>query len=499
MIEVKNEKIKAVLKEYKPVWAIAHAQKLMGWDAETYMPTAGFEDRGDAEGVLAGLSQKMMLSNSLRKKIMKASKEPLNNTEKGILRVLKREISILDKLPPSFVERFAQISSKARIYWRKAKQQNNFKLFQRFLQEIVDMSIKKAEYLGENKKPYNALLDLNEEGLTMKKMDNIFSAIKTPLKNALKKAVNSKHFLKMHPLQKERYSKEKMNELNHKILDLFRFDQTRGRIDVSAHPFTEEISMDDVRITTWFPAEDFERSLSATIHEFGHALYEMQVSHLLRKTPAAGGVSMGIHESQSRFWENLIGRNKTFVKKNFGLFGQYLPFLKKYDANDVYRYFNNIVPSMIRVEADEVTYNFHIMLRYEIEKGLLTGKIEVKDLPEIWNEKMQEYLGIVPKTDTEGVLQDIHWSMGSIGYFPTYTIGTVLASQIQHKMEKDTGKISELIAKADYTPIQEWLKSNIHQYGSIYTPKDLIRKSLGGSIDATYFIKHIREKVKELY
>ena len=499
MFKIENKTVKSILKEYKPIWAIGHAQKLMGWDAETYMPVSGFEDRGDAEGVLAKMSQKLMLKKTFIENIRKSSKEKLNTTEKGIIRVLKKEVDILEKLPPSFVEKFAQLTTKARIYWRNAKQHSNFKLFQSYLQEIVDMSIKKAEYIGEGKKPYDTLLDLYEEDLTMKDMDKVFDSIRTPLKNILKKVKNSRKFLDKHPLQEEKYSKDKMDELNHKVLAKFFFDLKKGRLDVSAHPFTEEIGINDVRITTWYPGKDFNRSLSSTIHEFGHALYEMQVAQDLRQTPAAGGVSMGVHESQSRFWENIIGRNKIFVEKNFELFKQHLSFLKNYKAKDVYRYFNNIVPSLIRVEADEVTYNFHIMLRYEIEKGLLAGKVNVKDLPEIWNAKMQEYLGIIPESDTEGVLQDIHWSMGSIGYFPTYTLGTVMACQILHKMQKDIGKIDKFISNEEYPTIKEWLKEKIHQYGSIYTPKDLIKKALGEGINSAYYIKHVKEKVKELY
>ena len=221
MFKTENNTIKSILNEYKVVWAIGHAQKLMGWDAETYMPTAGFEDRGDAEGVLAKLSQKLMLSSTLGKSLEQAEKETLNIVEKGIVRVLKREIDILEKLPANFVEKFAQLTTKARIYWRNAKQQNNFKLFQSYLQEIVDMNIKKAEYIGEGKKPYDALLDLYEEGLTMQEMDKVFEGIRTPLRNILKHVKSSRKFLEIHPLQKEKYDSKKMDELNHKILDLF--------------------------------------------------------------------------------------------------------------------------------------------------------------------------------------------------------------------------------------------------------------------------------------
>ncbi len=492
MFKIENKTVKSILKQYKPLWAMGHACSLMGWDAETYMPDAGINDRGEAEGVFAKMSQKMLLRQSMRKKVKKAAKEKLNITEKGIIREMKRDIEIIEKLPPKFVEKFAKLTTKARIHWRNAKQKNKYSIFQKHLQEIIEMNKQKAEYIGYEKHPYNALLDLYEEGLNVKEMDKIFDSIRNPLKQIIKKVQNSKKFMKKHPIEDEKIDITKMDKLNHAVLKKFGFDLKRGRLDISAHPFTQEVSLNDVRITTWYPKTDFKRSLTSTIHEFGHATYEMQISETLARTPVGGGVSMGVHESQSRFWENIIGRSKGFINNNFDLFKKYLDFLKKYNSNDVYRYFNLIIPSLVRVEADEVTYNFHIMLRYELEKAMLEGKIKVKELPAIWNQKMHEYLNVKPTKDSEGVLQDIHWSMGSIGYFPTYTIGTVLAAQIGHKIGKT------MIEKEKYPEIKTWLREKIHQYGSIYTPKELVKKSLGG-INAEYFLKHVKEKVKELY
>lgn len=499
MIKIQNTSIRSIIKDYRLIWAIGHAQKLMGWDAETYMPKKGIEDRGEAEGILAKETQRLLLKDEFKKKIKEAKKEELNETEKGIIRIFDREITIMESLPPEFVEEFAKTTTKARMNWREAKEKNDFKLFQEHLQKIIDLNIKKAEYIGKHTLLYDNLLDLYEEGLTVKDMDKLFESIKEPLKKILQKVKDSPTFLEKHPLEDQEYDARKMDELNHKVLEKFKFDLGKGRLDISSHPFTEEISMNDVRITTWYPKTDFCRSLSATIHEFGHALYEMQVSPELERTPVAGGVSMGVHESQSRFWENLIGRNEEFVFRNFEMFKKHLPFLDKYEKEEVYRYFNNMRPSLIRVEADELTYHFHIMLRYELEKQMMKGKIEIKDMPLIWNEKMKEYLGIVPTTDSEGVLQDIHWSMGSIGYFPTYSLGTILASQIQNKMEKEIGGVNELIKEEKYTEIKEWLGERIHKYGSTYTPKELIKKVLGEDVNAKYFLEHIEKKVKEIY
>ncbi len=499
MLNIKNQQIKQVLKEYKPIWAIGYSQKLMGWDAETYMPHQGIEDRSIAEGEFAVMMQKIMLKDSFLKKIKKAEKEKLNISEEGIIRVLKRDIEIMKKLPPKFIEEFARLTSRARLDWRKAKETNNFKIFEPALTRIVEMSRRKGEYLGNEKLPYNSLLDLHEEGLTIKETDAFFEKIKEPLKKLIKKVKDSPKFSQKHEIENAKYDNRKMEELNHAILKKFNFPLQRGRLDTSAHPFTEEIGGDDVRITTWYQGKDFKRSFSAVIHEYGHALYELHVAEGIHRTPVSGGVSMGIHESQSRFWENLIGRNKVFIEKNLNLLKNKIPSLKKFSSFEVYKYMNLIVPSLIRVEADEATYNSHIMLRYEIEKGLINGKINVKDLPSVWNEKMEEYLMIKPKKDSEGVLQDIHWSMGSIGYFPTYSIGTILASQYQHKMEKDIGKIEDNISADNYSAIQEWLKEKVHKYGCVYKPKELVKKSLGENINPKYFIDHVKKKVKDLY
>ncbi len=493
MFKIENKTVKSIIRQYKPIWAIGHASALMGWDAETYMPDEGINERGDAEGEFAKFAQKLILKKSFKNKVEQAGKEKLNTTEKGIVRELKRDIEILEKLPPKFVQQMAQLTTKARVKWRNAKEKNKFKIFQPDLTKIMEMNAKKADYIGYEKHPYNALLDLYEEGLTVKEMDGVFNSIREPLKKIVKIVKNSKKFTEIHPIENEKVSKEDMDKLNHALLKKFGFDLGRGRLDVSAHPFTTNMGMDDVRITTWYPGKDFKRSLTSTIHEFGHALYEMQISPDLKQTPIEGGVSMGVHESQSRYWENMIGRNKKFIENNFGLFKKHLGFLKNYTVDDVYRYFNLIVPSLIRVEADEVTYNFHVMLRYEIEKELMQGKIAVKDLPSIWNEKMQEYLMVKPKNDSEGVLQDIHWSMGSVGYFPTYTIGTILAAQIANKIG------SKKIEEEKYPEIKTWLGEKIHQYGCVYEPKVLVKKALGEGINAEPFLKHVKEKVKKLY
>ena len=285
----------------------------------------------------------------------------------------------------------------------------------------------------------------------------------------LKKITTSSEFIEHHPLEETAYDVEKMKLLNKAILELFYFNFNRGRYDISAHPFTAGIGITDVRLTTRYKGKNFKESLLATIHEFGHATYDMQIDERLMATPIAEGVSLGVHESQSRFWENMIGRNKTFVEVNMELFRKYMPFLKDYTVDDVYKYFNLVKPELIRVEANEMTYNQHILIRFEIEKGVIEGKMQVDELPQIWNEKMQEYLKITPPNDALGVLQDIHWSMGSIGYFPTYSIGTILAVQFARKLEKDLGSLDDLIKAKKYVQGKPIFNEGIIDFQPVYS------------------------------
>jgi len=331
---------------------------------------------------------------------------------------------------------------------------------------------------------------LYEEEWTTKDFENLFNNIKEELKLILEKIKSSKNYIDKHPLEKEKYKKEDMEKVNLEVLKILNFDSNRSRLDIAPHPFEESISLNDVRITTWYHEKDFRRSLSATIHEFGHSLYELNIDPELKFTPLQRGISYGIHESQSRFWENIIGRNEVFLEETWPICKKYLPFLKKYKFKDFYIYFNLIRPELIRVESDEITYHFHIILRFEIEKMFLEGKLKIENASEYWNENMKKYLEIKPKTYKEGILQDIHWSMGAIGYFPTYSLGTFLTGMWLEKIEEDLGKLENILKKEKgIYIIQEWLRENIHKYGSTYTSKELIYKVCKKNFDSQIFLK----------
>lgn len=487
-----NKTILEILDKYKDLWALSYAGAVINWDLETYMPENGAVGRGEALGRLSTVRQRLFLDKSFVSLIHKSQEEKnLTDAERGIVRVLTHSLKFYEKLPSQFLEDFSRLTSEATVIWRQAKNDNNFKLFEPKLAKVFEMNKQMAEYLGYKDSPYDALLDQFEEGLTVNEVEPFFNEIKNPLQELLKKITSSKKYFKVHPLENAKYDKEKMEILNNKVLKLFWPEYGQNfRLDVSSHPFTTSFSKQDTRITTWYHERDFARSLLAVIHEFGHALYDLQSGDGFEMTPIAGGGSLVIHESQSRFWENFVGRGEPFIKK-------FLPDMQnavsgtKLTAPDVYSYFNKVTPGLLRVEADEVTYHFHIMLRFEIEKGLIEGKLKIKDIKEIWNTKMKEYLGITPKNDSDGVLQDIHWSGGMVGYFPTYSLGTFLGAQWEEKIRNE-------VKTMDYSAIKKWLEVNIHQFGSVYTLNNLLIKNKM-KFDPKVNLKYLEEKYSKIY
>lgn len=492
----KNKTILKILDYYKNLWALAYVSKLAHWDFETYMPPKGVDARGEALAKISTLRQKIFLDKEFRRLIHKAALEKdLSDKEKGIVRLLLHELKFYEKLPSTFLEEFEKQVNKSTIVWREAKEKKNYKLFENDLKKIFELNRQVAEYLGYKDSPYDALLDLFEEGLTTKNVDSFFDQIKSPLRQLTAQIVKSKKFTKAHPLENTSYDKLEMERLNLKVLKLF-WPEESLRLDVSAHPFTLHLDGKDVRITTWYHDRDFGRSILATIHEFGHALYDLQGEEALNMTPIGGGSSLVLHESQSRFWENFAGRNAGFIKEFLPDMKQVLG-KKNLTVDQVYSYFNKVSPGMLRVEADEVTYHFHIMLRYEIEKGLIESKLKFKDLKEIWNAKMKEYLGITPKNDAEGVLQDIHWASGMVGYFPTYSLGTFLGAQWEKEIQNN--QISKYANNPmNYGKIEKWLREHIHRYGSTYTMGELLKKN-GMKFDPSVNLKYLEAKYSKIY
>lgn len=491
-----NEVVMNILKHYRKIWAIEHAQSLLGWDMEVNMPKMGITERSVAKGELSVLAQSLILDPKFLDLVEKASTlETLNDYEKGVIRVLQREIKIAKAFPPEFVRELSEVRSKATMAWTEAKEKDNFGKFEPWLDKIIELSKKAAEYLGYDEYPYDALLDLYEEGLRTKDLEPIFEKLEKDLKPILEQILEAGKIPNEHSLEREKYGIKAMEEVNLRILELLGYPLgIKGRLDVSPHPFTSGFGINDVRVTTRYEGFDFRRTLLAVIHEFGHALYELQVDERFMFSPIAGGVSLGIHESQSRFWENIIGRSKEFAELIYPLLKEKLPFIRNYTTEDLYAYLNIVRPDYIRVEADEVTYNMHILLRYKLEKLMINEEVKARELPELWNDELERLLGIRPKNYKEGILQDIHWAHATVGYFPTYSLGTLLAAQIKNYVLKDIPDFYEKVITGEFAPIREWLKQKVHRYGSVYSPKELLEKSFGEGINPEYFIKYIKEK-----
>lgn len=463
--------LQEILEKYKRVWSLNYSQALLAWDLETYMPEEDSALRGE---VLANISTMIReMTMALEPDVEKVREEDLDDFGKGVIRVLRRSLRFYKLVPKEITEELDRLTSQSVVVWRESKRKGDFNLFKPYLERIVELQRTIAEKLGYEGHPYNALVDLYEEGITVTDLDAVFSQLLPDLRTILEKVLAEGYFPSNHPLKEMSYDPKVMEEVNREVMKILNMPTKTFRMDVSAHPFTIRISSKDVRITTRYEGIDFRSTIFSVIHESGHAMYELMVDPAYEMTPVASGASTGIHESQSRFWENIVGRSREFTNILYPILKSKLPI--KDDQESLYRYFNMVSPSLIRVDADEVTYNFHIALRYEIEKNLISGKLNVSDLPSMWNDFMDKYLGVRPKHDGEGVLQDIHWSQGSFGYFPTYTLGNVLAATIYHFIEDLPTKVSG----GDINGIRAFLSEKICKYGAVYPPKVLLTKAFG--------------------
>jgi carboxypeptidase Taq len=381
----------------------------------------------------------------------------------------------------------------------EARQKSDFSIFAPHLKTIVALKKEEADYLGYEASPYDALLDAYEPGLTVAQVAPLFASLKTPLVALLKKIKGapvspSDDFLHLY------YAPERQLAFGQRVLEAMGYNARNGRQDISAHPFTTSFHPTDVRITTRVDEHDLLSSLFSSIHEGGHALYDQGLNPDYFGTPLGEALSLGIHESQSRLWENGIGRSKAFWKYFYPVLQKTFPeALQKIDMENFYAAINIVRPSLIRVEADELTYNLHIMLRFEIERALMEENLPVEALPTLWNEKMKEYLGVVPDSDADGVLQDVHWSGGAIGYFPTYTLGNLYSVQFLNQAKKEMPDLMSHVEKGNLLPLKTWLNEKIHRWGRSYPSDELVRRVTGEPLNPRYFIEYLTEKFDEIY
>lgn len=494
--------LQKLLTHYKEISLLGRIKAILDWDLNVNMPKKAAKGRADQSSYLQEKYTDLWLSKEFQNTLEKVHGQMQNfsEEEKAVIRNLDHAMKYYTKIPKKLLLEETQVTSEGFVAWREARETNQFTTFQPFLEKIMDIQVKKAEYLGYKDHIYDALLDQYEPELTVAEVDRLFTPLKKELTTLLSAIQKSSGYVSDSPLiQSDNvYPQERQKELILSVIERMGFDLDAGRMDISPHPFTTSLDRYDIRITNAYKVHDFRESYTAGMHETGHALYEQGINLTYTDTPLEGGVSLGIHEAMSRFWENMIGKNPNFLTYMTPLFQKSHPQLKATQSQEIQRLFNMVKPSFIRIEADEVTYALHIILRFEMERDLLKGKISVKEAPEKWRALSKELFEIIPDKDSQGILQDVHWAYGSVGYFPSYALGNLYGAQVLQKM-KETVSVDEELAKGNLLPVKDWLDSHIHIHGSLYYPRELIKVATGEELNPTYFVEYLKTKYTKLY
>jgi carboxypeptidase Taq len=493
------------------VFDIVGANEVLSWDEQTYMPPGGGEGRARQHATLERLAHEHFVSEGFGEALEAAEAEAggldPDSDQAGILRRLRRDFDKKRRVPAEWVEEFAQAQSLAFQVWRQAKLDSNFKAFLPELERIVRLRRTYAEIHAPKGSLYDALLDDYEPGMRTSEVKAVFDQLRPRQVHLVRSISESKAAIDESILRRP-FDLKKQWDFGLEVIEALGYDFRRGRQDEAPHPFTITLHLDDVRITNWSTAEAFGSILFASMHEAGHAMYEQGISRGLNGIPTLSGatldpshsVSLGVHESQSRMMENLVGRSRAFWRGYYPRLQAIFPSeLQGVELEAFYRAINRVKPTLIRVEADEATYNLHIMLRVEIEIGLIEGALSVADLPEIWREKTQDYLGLTPPDDRSGVLQDVHWSDGYIGYFPTYAMGNLIASQLWQKIRQDLPDLDRQIEQAQFRDLLAWLRENLHRHGAKYEPMELLRRITGQGLTAEPYLQYLSDKYSEIY
>lgn len=490
------------IEHVKKIKAYNEATSLLYWDLRTGAPKKGVDLRSETIGTISSDIFIMSTSDEFGELIsgLEEKKESLDLVLLRSVEEARKEYDLSKKIPPEEYKEFVILQSKAESVWESAKEASDFSMFQPYLESLVSQTKKMIGYWGEkNGSPYNTLLDQYEPGMTTEILDDVFGKLRNRIIPLVQKIAASQDKPETDFLYKQ-FTKEAQRDFSNKILEQLGYDFEAGRLDETVHPFMIGINRQDVRITTKYDEQDFRTAVFGTIHECGHALYEQNLGEELSGTLVETGASMGIHESQSLFFENFVGRSEKFWESNYKLLKTYSPEqFSEVEQTDFIRAINESKPSLIRIEADELTYALHIMIRYELEKGLFNGVVEVKDLPQLWNDKYEEYLGVRPSNDAEGVLQDVHWAGASFGYFPSYALGYMYAAQFKNAMLKDLPNYDELLAEGNIAPIREWLTENIHRHGSMKKPLEILEDATGEGLNADHLATYLEEKYTKIY
>ena len=488
----------------KEIHLLKTTQSALSWDQETQLPDGAIDFRSEQLSYLSKLEHEKLTSSQFSAILSEFVdletgfvNSKLSEKEQRFLQCIYKDWKKASSLPQSFVIRYSKLCSKAQHVWQKAREQQAFHEFSPYLEELVQLSKEKAAYIDSTKKPYDVLLDTYEEDLNSDFLTPIFKELRLSIVNLISKLKQSS--AQFYDLTKHQYDKDKQWQFGIDVLERMGYNFHCGRQDISTHPFTIDISPFDVRITTRVDEFNLMEALSSSIHEGGHGLYEQGLNTETLGSPFSEALSLGFHESQSRLWEKVIGQSMPFWTYFYPKLQALFPQLSDCSLSDFYASINEVKPGFIRVESDELTYNLHILIRYEIEQALFNDNISVKSLPELWNAKMKDYLGLDVKNDSQGVLQDVHWSCGLFGYFPTYTLGNLYSTMLFDQIKKDIPELETLISKGNFLVIKNWCQDNVYCHGRLYTPKQLIKRITGSSLSCNSFVSYLNRKYSEIY
>lgn len=481
------DKIKDYLKEYSYLKSI---QSLLHWDMETMMPSGAIEDRAQRLSYIQGKIHSHITSKKYQKLLEDLEGQKLRPLEKKLVKELRWDFELYHALPASHVTELSREQTLATHIWGEARKKNDWHLFRPHLQKLIELKRRETKFY-KAKKPYDALIRLHDKEFSSDEMNRLFSDLKKGLLKLTQEVKEDGRFVKVKDL-KAPFDIDAQKELSIYAARLFGLPETHSRLDISTHPFSINISPLDQRITTRYVPENLD-SLGSTMHEVGHALYELNLPGEWEGTPFQEAVSLSVHESQSRFWENIIGRSREFSSFIHPKMTELFPkAMKNVSPETLYYIFNKSVPNLIRVEAPELYYNLHVIIRYEIEEKIFNHHLDAEDLPEIWNNKYQEYLGLTPPDYRTGILQDSHWAGAAFGYFPTYTLGNLISGSLYQKMKKDVKGFKKDIQKGEFSRIGDYLRNNIHEKGRSVTVHDLV-----GELDVKDYLSYLKEKFKD--
>jgi len=490
-IELLSEKIEASR-------ALGMARSIIHWDAATSgVPEKSLPARGAAAGWLGGESFRRFIAPDTLEAIetLEALSHELDEYERISVREHARDYRKLKAVPPDEFQAYVALVAQSQVVWETAREKRDYDMMLPYYEKVFNYQRRLCDWYGYEKHPYDALLDGYERGANVEMLDSFFKALREKIVPLLKDIIERG---KQPGEIKGLFAIDKQRELMPWLTDITGYDRTRGKVGEVEHPFCTTINRNDVRITTKYHEDNILSSIFSIIHECGHAIYEQNISEELERYNLADCSSMGIHESQSRLYENMIGRSCAFAERLLPKLCEKFDYFKSWDEKMLYRAINIARPSLIRIEADELTYSLHVMVRYELEKAIITGDIKVVDLPGLWADKYEEILGIRPNDLADGVLQDVHWSCGYVGYFPTYSVGTAYGAQMINTIKKSVD-IDAAVRKEDLSSVTGWLKENIHKHGKMLTPDELLKQATGESFNPKYYVDYLSEKFTELY